>query len=124
MLTLAYNRPTIPEQQQEQYLQQFVVDNAPILALNAIAASHGDITYLQLQNLFNHQLAQWWALPHDNPQPANQYEVSYWSLVETLNGISDYQLKGNNFIQHKVAALSCYLLNIGPCPTLAPVNRP
>ncbi|PSV20164.1 hypothetical protein [Photobacterium kishitanii] len=122
MLTLAYNRPEMPEQ--ERCLQQFVVDNAPVLALNAIAASHGDISYIQLQNLFNHQLAQWWTLPHDNPQPANQYEASYWSLVQTLNGISDYQLIGDCFIQHKVATLSCYLLNIGPSPEVTAINRP
>ncbi|MEC6796036.1 MULTISPECIES: hypothetical protein [Photobacterium] len=122
MLTLAYNRASIPTQ--EQHLQQFVVDNAPILALNAIAASHGQITYIQLQNLFNHQLAQWWMLPYDNPQPANQYEASYWLLIETLSGINDYQLMGNRFIQHKVATLSCYLLNIGPCPKITQINRP
>lgn len=122
MLTLAYNRPAIAEQ--EQYLQQFVVDNAPVLALNAIAAGHGNITYIQLQNLFNHQLAQWWTLPHDNLQPANKYEASYWSLVQTLNGIDDYQLIGNRFIQHKIATLACYLLNIGPCPNIAVINRP
>ncbi|OBU31611.1 hypothetical protein [Photobacterium kishitanii] len=122
MLTLAYNRPEMPEQ--ERCLQQFVVDNAPVLALNAIAASHGDISYIQLQNLFNHQLAQWWTLPHDNPQPANQYEASYWSLVQTLTGISDYQLIGDRFIQHKVATLSCYLLNIGPSPEVTAINRP
>lgn len=122
MLTLAYNRPEIPEQ--ERCLQQFVVDNAPVLALNAIAASHGDISYIQLKNLFNHQLAQWWMLPHDNPQPASQYEASYWSLIQTLNGISDYQLMGDSFIQHKVATLSCYLLNIGPYPKVAAINRP
>ncbi len=122
MLTLAYNRPEMPEQ--ERCLQQFVVDNAPVLALNAIAASHGDISYIQLQNLFNHQLAQWWTLPHDNPQPANQYEASYWSLVQTLTGISDYQLIGDRFIQHKVATLSCYLLNIDPSPEVTAINRP
>ena len=122
MLTLAYNRTAIPTQ--ERYLQQFVVDNAPILALNAIAASHGQIAYIQLQNLFNHQLAQWWTLPYDNPQPANQYEAGYWSLIQTLSGISDYQLMGDRFIQHKVATLSCYLLNIGPCPKITLINRP
>ncbi|MEC6813862.1 hypothetical protein [Photobacterium toruni] len=122
MLTLAYNRPAIPAQ--EQSLQQFIADNAPVLAFNAIAASHGNITYVQLQNLFNHQLAQWWVLPHDNPQSANQYEASYWALIQTLNGISDYQLMGDSFIQHKVATLSCYLLNIGPCPQIAMTNRP
>ncbi|MCD9556291.1 hypothetical protein GRJ22_07535 [Photobacterium carnosum] len=122
MLTLAYNHPAIPAQ--ERRLQQFIVDNAPIIAFNAIATSHGDITYIQLQNVFNHQLAQWWILPHDNPQPANQYEASYWTLIQTLNGISDYQLMGDSFIQHKVVTLSCYLLNIGPCPQIATINRP
>ncbi|MCD9523630.1 hypothetical protein [Photobacterium carnosum] len=122
MLTLAYNHPAIPAQ--ERRLQQFIVDNAPILAFNAIATSYGDITYIQLQNVFNHQLAQWWILPHDNPQPANQYEASYWTLIQTLNGISDYQLMGDSFIQHKVVTLSCYLLNIGPCPQIATINRP
>ncbi|KAE8176611.1 hypothetical protein [Photobacterium carnosum] len=122
MLTLAYNHPAIPAQ--ERRLQQFIVDNAPILAFNAIATSHGDITYIQLQNVFNHQLAQWWILPHDNPQPANQYEASYWTLIQTLNDISDYQLMGDSFIQHKVVTLSCYLLNIGPCPQIATINRP
>ena len=122
MLTLAYNHPAIPAQ--ERRLQQFIVDNAPILAFNAIATSHGDITYIQLQNVFNHQLAQWWILPHDNPQPANQYEASYWTLIQTLNGISDYQLMGDSFIQHKVVTLSCYLLNIGPCPQIATINHP
>ncbi len=122
MLTLAYNRPEIAEQ--ERWLQQFVSDNAPVLALNAIAASHGGITYIQLQNLFNRQLAQWWTLPHEILQPANKYEASYWSLVQILNGIDDYQLMGNSFIQHKVATLSCYLLNIGPCPKITTINRP
>ncbi|MCD9493562.1 hypothetical protein [Photobacterium carnosum] len=122
MLTLTYNHPAIPAQ--ERRLQQFIVDNAPILAFNAIATSYGDITYIQLQNVFNHQLAQWWILPHDNPQPANQYEASYWTLIQTLNGISDYQLMGDSFIQHKVVTLSCYLLNIGPCPQIATINRP
>lgn len=122
MLTLAYNRPAVSEQ--EQYLQQFVVDNAPILALKAIAASHGDITYVQLQNLVNHQLAQWWLLPHDNLLPANHYEACYWSLVQTVSAISDYQLLGDRFIRHKVATLSCYLLNIGPSPNVAAVSRP
>lgn len=122
MLTLAYNHPAIPAQ--ERRLQQFIVDNAPIIAFNAIATSHGDITYIQLQNVFNHQLAQWWILPHDNPQPANQYEASYWTLIQTLNGISDYQLMGDSFIQHKVVTLSCYLLNICPCPQIATINRP
>ena len=122
MLTLAYNHPAIPAQ--ERRLQQCIVDNAPIIAFNAIATSHGDITYIQLQNVFNHQLAQWWILPHDNPQPANQYEASYWTLIQTLNGISDYQLMGDSFIQHKVVTLSCYLLNIGPCPQIATINRP
>ncbi|WP_297480704.1 hypothetical protein [uncultured Photobacterium sp.] len=122
MLTLAYNRAAIPAQ--EHYLQQFIIDNAPVLALNAIAASHGQITYIQLQNLFNRQLAQWWTLPYDNPQSANQYEASYWSLIQTLSGISDYQLMGDRFIQHKIAILSCYLLNIGSSPKITLINRP
>lgn len=121
MLTLAYNRPI----NTEYYLQQFITDNAPILALNAIAASHGDITYAQLKTLFNDQLALWWDLPpHDNIQPADQYEACYWSLMQTLNNIDDYQLLGDLFIKHKVKSLSYYLLNSGPCPSLTSVNRP
>ena len=120
MLTLISSQPDVPPE----VVSQYIADYAPALALSALGAMSGDVSYTSLQHTCTEHLHEWWKLSVAAGTPNGKYESVYWYLLQLLETLEDYQLLGNSFVQFKVTSCAQFLLGVGPAPEKMQGIRP